>query len=317
MDKQLLKSYIKGALTFIPGLHAIAPKQGTGGGTDSADYCYGVWLKHLSLLSTHETFKMPSNVAELGPGSSLGVGLTALLSGCSSYKALDLVAHITTASNLEVFDLLLEKLKRSDGRPSKGWPDFDDLLNTELFPDHILTPQVLETALEADRVARLRAELLAMENAPSDIHSIQYVAPWNDAAAINTGSVELIYSQSVLEYFPDLDACYADQWRWLQPGGYISHQIDLSSHGITQQWDGMRSLNALQWKIVYGNRPFGLNRKTCSEHLAAIERAGFEIALVLKRNEPAVAMQNSDWQQRNPDDAQTSGLFVQARKPLA
>jgi len=81
-----LKPVLKGVATMVPGLHRLLARPG-GGSTDSAEYCYGVWLKHLTFLWQSGMREMPSSVAELGPGDSLGVGLAALLSGASRFYA--------------------------------------------------------------------------------------------------------------------------------------------------------------------------------------------------------------------------------------
>ncbi len=53
----------------------------------------------------------PDSVAELGPGTGLGVGLCALLSGCKKYLALDVVQHTDQAQSERVLDELLEMFK--------------------------------------------------------------------------------------------------------------------------------------------------------------------------------------------------------------
>src|SRR5436305_1646470 len=112
---------IEGAATYIPGLYKIR-KERTGG-TDTAAYCYGVWLKHLTLLWANGMHTIPDTVAELGPGDSLGTGLAALLSGANHYYALDVVYYANTPRNLMIFDQLVNLFQRRTGRPSKGWPD--------------------------------------------------------------------------------------------------------------------------------------------------------------------------------------------------
>src|SRR6202165_1423753 len=93
---------IKGAASYIPGLYKVVSKWrnvGTGG-TDTAAYCYEVWLKHLTLLWANGMRTIPDTVAELGPGDSLGTGLAALLSGANRYYALDVVHYANTPRNL-------------------------------------------------------------------------------------------------------------------------------------------------------------------------------------------------------------------------
>src|SRR4030095_12333669 len=101
-----LKPILKGLLTYIPGLHGTF-KKGTTGGTDSARYCYGVWLKHLTLLWANGLQEMPATIVELGPGDSLGTGLAALLTGVKRYYALDVVRFANPERNMMIFEELV------------------------------------------------------------------------------------------------------------------------------------------------------------------------------------------------------------------
>jgi hypothetical protein len=65
-----LQSLFKGLLTFIPGVRHILPAQKTGG-TTTALYCYGLWMKHLTMLRQSGMTAIPETVAELGPGDSI------------------------------------------------------------------------------------------------------------------------------------------------------------------------------------------------------------------------------------------------------
>ncbi|MGI8422542.1 MAG: hypothetical protein ACR2NO_00220 [Chloroflexota bacterium] len=111
-----LKPIAKGLATMVPGLYRLLARP-VAGNTDSADYCYSVWLKHLTLLWQSGMREMPSSVAELGPGESLGSGFAALLSGASRFYALDVVSYSNTEKNLRVFDELVERFKRRAPRP--------------------------------------------------------------------------------------------------------------------------------------------------------------------------------------------------------
>ena len=46
------KHLVKGLATFVPGSEHLLPGTKTRG-TDSALYCYGVWIKHLTMLHRH------------------------------------------------------------------------------------------------------------------------------------------------------------------------------------------------------------------------------------------------------------------------
>src|SRR5712672_4391707 len=127
------KPVARGIATMIPGIYRIVARR-RGGGTGSADYCYSVWLKHLTLLWQSGLRTVPSSVAELGPGDSLGVGLAALLSGASRFHALDVVAYGNADENLRLLDELVARFGNRAPQPIKGWPDFDRSLDAGLFP---------------------------------------------------------------------------------------------------------------------------------------------------------------------------------------
>ncbi len=48
-----LRHVIKGTATWMPFVSAVRRRYGSTGGTDSARYCYAVWLRHLVTLSRH------------------------------------------------------------------------------------------------------------------------------------------------------------------------------------------------------------------------------------------------------------------------
>lgn len=163
-----LTQIMKGAATYVPGLYKLVSSRRTGG-TDTAAYCYGVWLKHLVMLWANGQRSVPDTVAELGPGDSLGIGLAAMLSGVNHYYALDVVEYSNAVRNLAIFDQLVEMLQRRTARPTKGWPDFDQHLDSNLFPSHILTETLLKKTLDKNRLAAIRAALSGSKPEPGEI----------------------------------------------------------------------------------------------------------------------------------------------------
>jgi hypothetical protein len=302
-------------VTFVPGLKWVGTVGG--GHTASATYCYSVWLKHLTLLRQNGLEAVPDSVAELGPGGSIGVGLAALLSGAHHYVALDVLPHTTMERNVAVFDELVELFRNRAPRPDKGWPDFDAHLDDKLFPSHILTPALLEEMLAPERLARLRHAITHLGRSDGAADSIDYVAPWSDASVIAESSVDLIVSHSVLEHVTDVENTYRALHRWLKPQGWMSHQIDFKSHGLSPEWNGYRRYSEFLWKLQVGRRPFSINREPCSVHLNYLREMGFEPTLVLKhlRSDGIKRSQlTSHWAGLSDEDLNCSGLFVQARK---
>jgi len=305
------KALLSGLATWLPGYRFMRQT----GGTDSARYCYSVWLRHLILL--HENHRMPARVprivAELGPGDSIGIGVAALLTGVEKYYAFDLVRYSDLSRAREMLDELVRLF--TDREPVPGEQEFPSLnpkLESYSFPHQLLEEERMRAALSPRRVAAIRSAIEHAGDAPS---MIRYEAPWNDPAIIPAGSVDLIYSQAVLEHVDDLEGVYAAMRRWLKPGGVMSHQIDFKCHRKADTWNGHWTYSDFAWKVVVGRRSYLLNRAPHSCHVALLQKSGFEIVSdrmirshsALRR--PQLAARFRDLSE---DDLTTSGAYIVA-----
>ena len=90
-----------GILSYVPGMNNFLLRRT--GGTESARYCYSVWLRHLIMAYKNGLKSHPQIIAELGPGDSLGMGLAALLSGAELYYGFDVVRYAHPKTNLSIF----------------------------------------------------------------------------------------------------------------------------------------------------------------------------------------------------------------------
>jgi hypothetical protein len=311
----VLKPLAKGLLTFIPGAQRVLPRFGTGG-TNSAEYCYGVWLKHLAMQRSAGARGIPNALAELGPGDSIGVGLAAMLSGVNHYYALDVVRYSDNESNLKVFDELVAMFQARAPRPHRGWPDFDQYLDAGLFPSDVLTPARLAETLDPDRIQAIRN--LLRDNGKSTAQlSIQYIVPWSDQAVIANGSLDTIISHSVLEHVMDLRGTYSSLNAWLRDGGIMSHQVDFGCHGIAQVWNGYWTYSDRLWKLICGKREYLINRAPCSQHLEWLRKTGFKVCLaekqIVESGIPRSALAPR-WADLSTEDLHCASLFVVAQK---
>jgi len=302
-----------GLATFVPGVYGLVSR----GEQDSrsAAYCHSVWLRHLTKAWQAGLEAMPRHVAELGPGGSLGVCLDALLCGVEHCSAFDVTAHADPAQTLLMLDELAAMLERREPIPHGGAcaevkPPLDDYS----FPREILTDARLKAGLDSRRLQRIRSSLQADDQA-----FLRYVAG-NDLAVLSppagTPAVDFLLSQAVMEYVPDIDAACRQMRRLLQPGGLVSHQIDLRCHNTHERWNGHWTYGDLAWRMLRGGRPYGLNREPCSRHLQALEAAGFEIlrAEPLRReSEIPRSSLAPRFASLSDEDLTTSSLFVQAR----
>ena len=191
-----IKPLAAGIASFIPGMDKVVSK-GTGG-TNSARYCYSVWLRHLTMVANNGLQGFPETVAELGRGDSLGIGLAALLSGAHRYLAFDIVQHANLSRNLKIFDELVSLFRdRADIPGEEEFPLVKPYLDSYAFPSHILSEERLKDALQDSRIEAIRNSILD----PGSKNSVlEYRAPWSDLTVVEKESVDMIYSQAVLEH---------------------------------------------------------------------------------------------------------------------
>ena len=309
-------------VTFLPGVAALPAVQqvlrrraiGTGG-TISARYCYSVWLRHLSLAAESGLNTNAKVIAELGPGDSLGIGLAALLSGAERYLAFDVVAHASAERNLSVFEELIGLFQAREPIPGDGeFPGANPKLTNYDFPHHILSEERMQWSLAPQRLDQIRTSL---RNCASPDSLIQYRAPWFAENVMERDSVDMILSQAVLEHVDQLEDAYRTMRLWLAPTGFMSHQIDLRSHGWAEKWSGHWEYSDLSWKMLRGRDVWMINRMPASTHLNMINSLGFRLIRELRVQSPPATERRQlarRFQSLTEQDLVTSGLFVQAAR---
>jgi hypothetical protein len=263
-------------------------------------------MRHLALLRPFGITAVPQVVAELGPGSSIGVGMTALLGGAHRYYALDLVDFTDAKTNLRILDELVELFLHRTPIPASGihscrFPDLDDY---QLPPDCVIMADTIR-----ERAEMIRRDLIG----PGEM--IHVAAPWTERTVPE--SIDWIISQSVLEHVDDLDGSYRAMASWLRPGGYASHLIDFSSHCLTREWNGHWGLDDRTWAILRGRRPYLLNRASYTQHKLLAANHGFAL-LLERRNKRFDGLIPSDfvapYNGMSDEDARAAMVFVVQRK---
>lgn len=311
-----LKTSLKllyGIATFIPGISSLRLKGASE--TASSRYCYSVWLRHLVMAHCNGLNSFPKVVAEFGPGKSLGIGLAALISGCEQYFALDVVEHANVDRNVRVFDELVDLFKNCTDIPGDNeFSKINPQLKEYSFPHDILDGYRLKYALEDSRLENIRNSIINPHRKDS---VLKYSVPWYNFNVIKKESIDMIYSQAVLEHIDNLENAYKAMNLGLKPTGYISHQIDFKCHGTADEWNGHWTYSDLTWKLMRGKRPYLLNRQPYSLHLSLLEKEGFKLItnisyrLESKLQKKQLAPQ---FQSMSDDDLITSGAFVQGMK---
>jgi|SRR4051812_16019056 hypothetical protein len=305
-----------GMATYVPGLRNLTGRKT--GGTISARYCYSVWLRHLAMLHGCALPTRFETMVELGPGDSLGIGLAALLSGTERCLALDAVRYADPSRNFEIFEDLIALFRDHAPIPDDTeFPLVQPSLKSYAFPAGILTPARLGAALTPKRLDLIRTFINSPATTARADATLCYIAPWGPGA-VRDASVDLVLSQSVLEYPDDLARTYGEMCRWLTPGGVMSHEIDFKSIGMTAEWNGHWSCSDAVWRLAAGNRRHRINCEPHSTHIALIEKVGCRIV----RDERTIKSFGITRAQLAPrfrhltdDDLVTSSALIQAVKP--
>ena len=234
-------------------------------GTNEARYCYSVWLRHLSCAAASGLDTNPKVVAELGPRDSIGIGIASVLTGVERYYAFDLAAHANTPRNLEIFDGLVELFRARAAIPDAlEYPRVGPKLKDYEYPAQLLSAERMRAALDPARLAHIRESLQRIASTDS---MIQYRAPWSTQGAVERNSLDMVFSQAVLEHVSGLPDVYRAMYAWLKPGGYMSHQIDFKCHDSAREWNGHWTYSDTMWKLVRGKDVWLINRLPYSSHL--------------------------------------------------
>jgi hypothetical protein len=255
--------------------NTIGTIKGTGG-TNSARYCYSVWLRHLIWSYKNGIITIPEKVIEFGPGESVGIGLCAILSGTKEYCALDAFQHVNIEKNQKIFEEIIKLFEKKARIPDdKEFPLIHPRLDIYDFPEKILTEDLIQSNLNEYRLNQIQEEL---QNIQKDENTIlRYIAPWNTSCEIPPNSIDMIYSQAVMEHVGDPENVYKLMYLWLKPGGIISHEIDFKCHNTAIQWNGHWCYSDQMWKLIKGKSIYLINRFPHSFHVKEINLSGFKI----------------------------------------
>lgn len=270
-----------GVKSFLP----VRKKYLGTGGSNSARYCYGAWLRHAISIADAVPGLRPRVIAELGPGDSLGLGIAALLSGMGRYVALDVLAHTNIEANVEILSVLADLFRARAGIPGEDeFPELYPRVADREFPAKALSALgLVPNASDGHVDAICEAIRASIISAPVDA-VLRYLCPW-PTASLEPGSIDLVVSQAVLQDMDHwtgtdtLSDAFEAMSRWLRPGGAMSHQVNLAFPD-TEHWNQHWSYGELAWRVIRGRRPYYVNRVPASEYLRLCERHGFRVTAV-------------------------------------
>ena len=95
----------------------------------------------------------------------------------------------------------------------------------------------------------------------------------------------------------------------------MSHQIDFKCHRKADTWNGHWTYSDFAWKVVVGRRTYLLNRAPHSQHVALLQRTGFEIVSDTKTRSESILRRSQladRFRDLSDDDLTTSGAYIVA-----
>jgi SAM-dependent methyltransferase len=297
-EKHKRKAIIKAVIKKLPLVKRLRTYKTRG--SDEAQYCYDIWLRHLSKYYAHLN-KAPSIVAELGPGDSIGVVLAALITGADKVYAFDVMNNCNTELNLLIFDQLVELFRNKAKIPGpKKYPRVIPFLDHYDFPSDIISDTDLDKLLHPERILRIRQEISDLEVNNYKSSMIIYQAPWNNLDPVAKGTVDLILSQAVMEHVLDIEKSYEAMYEWLKPGGAISHSIDFKCHDMSTVWNGHWFYEQMEWSLVQDDEGPAINRTSYLDHVKRVESLGFDL-IVQVTNQRKDGFSFSDYKKKFPN----------------
>jgi hypothetical protein len=323
--KPLLKALLRRAVgpvalrTVNDGLRSVMGQGRTAywSGHVSAERPYGIWIKHLALLRALGMEKLPVDVAEFGPGDSTGAGLASLLSGVQRYRGFDVAHFVDLKRDLRLVGEIAQ-LVRQRAPAQRGWPDIGQRLHEAVWAGMI---EPGATGLK--RVHALEAALahaLVTSYEPDDPRPIRVLAPWQPQTCCFRAGFDMVFSHSVVQYVAHIDHFFTACAALLRPGGWMSHQIDLSSMRMTRAWNGHLAYPDAMWRFLTARQPYFPKRWLLSDYLAAACKAGLQVMQVLRLQDSTGLPRNRlalPFRAYSDEELQCRGAFLVARKPPA
>lgn len=281
------------------------------GGTCDAEYCYSVYMRHL--INYFELKQsMPGCVVEFGPGDTIGIGLMALLCGAEKYYALDYSKY----AGMNKIDFILEQLihmlrEKKEIPGDTRYPGVYPKLKSYQFPAYILSDSWMKKCLSEERLAAIRTAVQQVKRGkPSNL--ISYIAPWQEEKTAGI-KADFVYSQAVFEHIDEYKMAHRVIGGMLEQGGVVSHQIDFGCHGCADCWNGHLAYGRIVWKLVYGTRPYFLNRVPLNSHIKEMQKSGIHIKKCVRfRSRDGITreMLSKDFAKISDKDFETRSAYI-------
>jgi hypothetical protein len=255
------------------------------------------------------------NIAEIGPASSFGVGLMALLSGARSYSALEIRDYKVVDKNLRIFEELIQLFKDREKIPDENeFPQINIRLDSYDFPVYIFDDKKLEQLLQPERLMKIRQAISSIDD---DNARIKYLVPWNKSLEFIESSFDLIFSRAVMEHVSNYSEVYQDLYFSLKAQGRMIHDIEYHSHNLSKIWNGHWCYSSFLWSMIVGNRKYLLNRSSHTMHIETMKSHGMIIireARVIKESKIDRKLLPKKFKAISDKDISSYGGFILAAK---
>lgn len=266
LDFKLIKSVVKGAITFIPGSQYFLDKKkkkSIHSGSDAL-FSYSLWLSNLSFLKENSIQPDFSRVAEIGNGGSLGIAFCAILTGADKYFSFEFRENIDFLEQIQLLERISLLFDKSE--PIHHYERINIRISDYSFPEDEVLPIIQRKRLVKQLKQDLQNELVG-----SDLISL--INNWEIQSPLN---ITYGFSRAVMEHVNDPKYIYQKIYTHLVVGALMLHDIEFHSHGITVKTNGHYKISLPLWKIIHGKREFYLNRFMFDDHMNSIKKCGFK-----------------------------------------
>ncbi len=267
MSANLILPILKGAISFLPGFRWIIEKKRKKSrhSAYNAEFCYALWLSSVRKFEEHRIITTFNRLGEIGTGGSLGVGICALLSGCNLFYALEIEQEFDIEQNLNLLEKLIKLFREKE--PINIYSQLNIKTDNYNFPSDIIVPNFLND----DFIKQIRADI---ESDFKTNNRIVIVQDWERSKSLQ---LELIISRAVMEHVFSPSNVYKACFNHISPQGFMLHDIEFHSHGLSAKPNGHLDIPPFLWKIIFGKRKYFLNRFTMKEHLDIIRNLSFNV----------------------------------------
>jgi len=267
IDRKIVVAVIKGAITFIPGANYFLniKRKKTRHSGANALFSYSLWLTNLVYFVEQKIQPDFSRLAEIGNGGSLGLAFCAFLTGTKKYFSFEYRDNIDFQEQIELLEIISLFFDKSE--PIHYFEKINIKVTDYSFPEQIVLPKEQRTKL-------LQLLKLDLQNKLVGSELIILVNNWEVQNPLN---ISFVFSRAVMEHVKSPLAIYKALKIHMNEDALMLHDIEFHSHGITSMHGDHRKISFWLWFIIFGKRPFYLNRLNMFDHIHLIANSGFSI----------------------------------------